>query len=428
MRNRIRILGVAGLATLVGCAGLTAQGALRSRVEGGGDGKVQFRFAARSDVCGLGQAFQVGRSYFVNNGPGLTDGWDRACRRGPVVVRVTRAGGQVVGVETEIAPESTVEGVNDLGAVSAAGAAEYLLDLAVRADGRPGREAILPAVLADSATVWPGLLAIGKNRDVSRSVRQNALSWLGRELDRVTVEDGRRASAALVTIASDPEETLSIRQQAVSVLARNQRADLTALTRMATGPDSWLRDAAVQAMANSGDPRARDFLRTALGNPDLSEKLRVTVVRGIGNQYATAKDIELLRSRYASLASLEAKRAILNAVGEQGGTANLQWLMGVAADPNTVSELRGQAGESAQRAGATSTQLAKLYDDSPDRRGKEAAINGLFKNGDRAAVDALIRIAKSETDPAVRRALINRLGRLDDERVKTLLKELTEVR
>lgn len=428
MRDRIRIFGLAGLATLVGCAGLTAQGALRSRVEGSGDGKVQFRFAARSDVCGLGQAFQVGRSYFVNNGPGLGDGWERVCRRGPVVVRVTRAGGQVVGVETEIAPETSPEGVNDLGAVSASAAAEYLLDLVVRADGRPGREAILPAVLADSASVWPGLLAIGKNRDVSRSVRQSALSWLGRELDRISVEDGRRASASLVTIATDQEETLSIRQQAVSVLARNQRADLTALTRMATGTDSWLRDAAVQAMANSGDPRAREFLRTALGNPDLSEKLRVTVVRGIGNSYATAKDIELLRSRYASLSSIEAKRAILNAVGEQGGSANLQWLMGVAADPNTVSELRGQAAESAQRAGASSAHLAKLYDDSPDRRGKEAAINGLFKNGDRAAVDALVRIARNETDPSVRRSLINRLGRLDDERVKNLLKELTEAR
>lgn len=428
MRPPLRSLAVTALSAVIGCGALTAQGALRARVEGGGDGKVQFRFAARSDVCGLGQAFQVGRSYFVNNGPGLGDGWDRVCHRGPVVVRVTRAGGQVVGVETEIAPETSPDGVNDIGTVSASGAAEYLLDLAVRADGRPGREAILPAVLADSASVWPGLLAIGKNRDVSRSVRQSALSWLGRELDRISVDDGRRASSSLVAIATDVEETLSIRQQAVSVLARNQRADLSALTRMATGPDSWLRDAAIQAMANSGDPRARDFLRTALNDQDLSEKLRVTVVRGIGNSYATAKDIELLRSRYAGISSLEAKRAILNAVGEQGGTANLQWLLGVAADPNTNTELRGQAGESAQRAGASSAQLAKLYDDSPDRRGKEAAINGLFKNGDRAAVDALVKIARNETDPSVRRSLINRLGRLDDERVKNLLKELTEAR
>jgi HEAT repeat protein len=283
-------------------------------------------------------------------------------------------------------------------------------------------------VLADSASVWPGLLAIGKNRDVSRSVRQSALSWLGRELDRISVEEGRRASGALAAIATDQEETLSIRQQAVSVLARNQRADLAALTRMATGADSWLRDAAIQAMANSGDPRARDFLRTALSDPDLSEKLRVTVVRGIGNSYATGKDIELLRSRYASISSPEARRAILSAVGEQGGSVNLQWLLGVAADPNTVSELRGQAAESAQRAGASSAQLNKLYEDSPDRRGKEAAINGLLKNGDRAAVDALVRIARNETDPSVRRSLINRLARLDDERVKALLKELTEIR
>jgi HEAT repeat protein len=43
-------------------------------------------------------------------------------------------------------------------------------------------------------------------------------------------------------------------------------------------------------------------------------------------------------------------------------------------------------------------------------------------------VDALVRIARNETDPSVRRSLINRLARLDDERVKALLKELTEVR
>ena len=82
----------------------------------------------------------------------------RPANAGPVVVRVTRSGGMVVGLDVEIAPESTPEGVTDLGAVSGAAAAEYLLDLATRAEGRPGREAILPAVLADSATVWPGLI------------------------------------------------------------------------------------------------------------------------------------------------------------------------------------------------------------------------------------------------------------------------------
>lgn len=423
--------GACRLAATVALAlagGLSAQGTLRSRVEGGGDGRVQFRFAARSDVCGLGPSVQVGRSYYVSTGPGLGDGFDRACRRGPVVVRISRSGGQVVGVETEIAPDATPAGVSDLGNVPAPAAADYLMGLAARADGRPARDAIFPAVLADSASVWSSLLGLSRNRELSRSVRQSALSWLGRELDRIAPEDGRRVSAALVTLAGDPEETTAIRQQAISVLARNQRADLAALTRMATGTDPWLRDAAVQAMANSGDPRAREFLRTALGDPNLPDRLRVTVIRGIGGQYATAKDLELLRSRFGALASGDAKRAVLQAVGEQGGSANLQWLLGVAADPNGIPDLRSQAVESAQRAGATSVQLGALYDRSPDRRGKEASINALFRSGDRVAVEVLVKIARSETDLAVRRALINRLSRLDDERVRTLLKELTENR
>jgi HEAT repeat protein len=418
-----------GLATaLLGCGAVSlfGQSGLRSRVEGGGDGRVQFRYAARADVCGVGTSISVGRSTYISTGNvNVFDGLDRVqCRRGPVVVRVTRASGQVVGVDVEIAPETTPEGITDLGAVGAGAAAEYLLDLAARADGRPAREAILPAVLADSAVVWPALLRLAQNRELSRSVRSSAISWLGRELDRVGGEDARKASAALVTLASDIEETLPIRQQAVAVLSRSQRADLAALTKMANGNDTWLRQAALQALANSGDPRARDYLRAALQDPALPEPLRVSVIRGLGREYATARDVELLRSRFASLGSLAAKQAVISVLGDQGGTSNLNWLLGVAADPDAPMELRAQAVEAAQRAGASTAQLGKLYDEAPDRRAKESSINALFKNGDRAAVDILIRIARTETDAQVRRSLINRLGRLEDERVKTLLRDL----
>ena len=418
-----------GLATaLLGCGAVSlfGQSGLRSRVEGGGDARVQFRYAARADVCGVGNSISIGRSTYISTGNvNVFDGLDRVqCRRGPVVVRVTRAGGQVVGVDAEIAPETTPEGITDLGAVGSGAAAEYLLDLAARADGRPAREAILPAVLADSAIIWPALLRLAQNRELSRSVRSSAISWLGRELDRVGGEDARKASAALVTLASDIEETLPIRQQAVAVLSRSQRADLVALTKMANGNDTWLRQAAIQALANSGDPRARDYLRAALQDPALPEPLRVAVIRGLGREYATARDVELLRSRYASLGSLTAKQAVLSVLGDQGGTGNLNWLLGVAADPDAPMELRAQAVEAAQRAGASTAQLGKLYDEAPDRRAKESSINALFKNGDRAAVDILIRIARTETDAQVRRSLINRLGRLEDERVKTLLRDL----
>jgi HEAT repeat protein len=404
---------------------LEAQGGLRARIEGGGDARVQFRYPARADVCGSGPAIQVGRSTYISTGNTRLDGVEQPlCRRGPVVVRVSRAGGAIVGVDVEIAPERTPDGVTDLGAVSGLAAAEYLLDLAARAEGRPGREAILPAVLADSATIWPGLLALSRNRDLARTVRSSAMGWLGRELDRLGAEDSRKVSAVLVTLASDLDETLPIRQQAVSVLARSERADLAALTRMASGNDTWLRQAAIQALSNSGDPRAREFLRTALSDSGLPEPLRATVIRGIGREYATPKDLELLRTRFPALGSSQAKQAVLSVLGEQGGSANLLWLLAVAANAQTAPDLRAQAIEAAQRAGATTAQIGRLYEQAPDRRGKAASIDALLRRGDREAVDRLFQIARTETDPMVRRALVSRLARLEDERVKNLLKDL----
>jgi len=426
---RYRVLGIllGSAALAAGAATLTGQSALRSRIESGGDGRVQFRFAARVDVCGHGPSISIGRSTYISTGgTSVYEGMDRLCRRGPVVVRITRAGGEVVGLEVEVAPEAVPEGVTDLGAVPAAAAADYLLDLAARAEGRPGREAILPAVLADSASIATGLLALARNQALARTVRQGAISWMGRELDRIGTEEGRRVSAALVTLASDPGETLPVRQQAVSTLARSPRADLTALTRMAGGNDTWLRQTAVQALANSGDPRARDFLRTAFQDTALPDAIRVAVIRGLGREYATARDLELLRAGYAGLGSVQARQAVLSVLAEQGGSANLQWLLNAAADEQAAPELRAHAVDAAQRAGAGTAQLVRLYEMAPDRRGKEALIGALFKNGDRPAVDALLRIARTETDVNVRRSLITRLGRLEDERVRALLRELVQ--
>jgi HEAT repeat protein len=400
------------------------QAGLRERLERA-DGTVQFSFAARADVCGWGRSISIGNSTYITTGNVGYNSGDRAdCRRGPVVVRMVRASGTLVDIDVEVASEGKVEGVTDIGQVGAAAAAAYLLDLAGRAEGRPAREAILPAVLADSAQVSAGLLRLAQNRELARAIRQSALSWLGREMETLEAAEARRVSAAVVAIAADAAEPTPIRQSAVSVLSRTEQADLAALTRMATGEDPWLRQAALRALANSGDPRARDFLRAQLADANLPEKLRVTVIRGIGREYATPRDAELLRSRYASLTSIESRRAVLSVLGELGGTTNLQWVLGIASDPNTASELRPQSAEAAQKAGASTAQLYKLYETAADRRAKEAAVSALFRAGDRDAMDRLVQIAREETDMSVRRSVINRLGRSEDPRVREMLKEM----
>jgi len=412
---------VAGLVTAA-----HGQGGLRERLERA-DGTVQFSFAARADVCGWGRSINIGNSTYISMGnTGYSNDHRAECRRGPVVVRLVRAAGTLVDIDVEIAPEGRAEGVTDIGLVSAPAAAAYLLDLAGRAEGRPAREAILPAVLADSAAVSAGLLRLAQNRELARAIRQSALSWLGREMETADAAEARRVSAAVVAIAADAAEPTPIRQSAVSVLARTEQADLAALTRMATGEDRWLRQSALQALSNSGDPRARDFLRAQLADPNLPENLRVTVIRGIGREYATPRDAELLRTRYASLTSIESQRAILSVLGDLGGTTNLQWVLGVAADPNTAPDVRSHAAEAAQKAGATTAQLYKLYETAPDRRTKEAAVNALFRVGDREATDRLVQIVRAETDMNVRRSVINRLSRSEDPRVRDMLKEMVE--
>ena len=80
----------------------------------------------------------------------------------------------------------------------------------------------------------------------------------------------------------------------------------------------------------------------------------------------------------------------------------------------------------AVRAGAQTEELIQLYDGGQDRRMKEAIIEALNRIGDRAAIDKLLSIARTETDPHVRRSAINRLSKSGDPRVAELLKEMVE--
>src|SRR5262249_55478772 len=154
----IRIVRRAAVAVAVVPQIAVAQN-LASRVASAPDGPVQFTYASRAGVCGNG------RSYYSINGSmvfgSMNDNVLRSepCQPGPVRVVLGRAGKEIVDVNTFVGPAQNSPGTTDLGAVSAREAADYLLSIAAKVDGRPGRDAITPALLADSSTVTPQLLA-----------------------------------------------------------------------------------------------------------------------------------------------------------------------------------------------------------------------------------------------------------------------------
>ena len=141
---------------------------LERRVAEAAAREVQFTFAARPGVCGDGErVIMIDGSFFgsvsVVTGRGE---WPPSCGPGPVRVLLTRDGRRITRVRTYVggAPRAMTSGVLDLGTVPATDAAAYLLSIAARAEGSVGDDALLPAALADSATIWPALLAIARDR------------------------------------------------------------------------------------------------------------------------------------------------------------------------------------------------------------------------------------------------------------------------
>ena len=401
---------------------------LAQRVASAPDGAVQFTYAARPGVCGNG------RSYYSINGSmwfgSVNDNVMRSepCQPGPVRGVLGRAGKEIVDVNVYVGPAQSSPGAADLGTVPAREAADYLLSIAAKADGRPGRDAITPAMLADSAVVTPQLLAIARDQSRARETRSSAINWLSRASDERGGVAPAQLAKALGDMARDENDNQQVRQSALRVLSRQENGEgIPALIEISrTTQDVWLGKQALSTLAQSGDPRARTYLRSAVQRDDLNDEMRVAAIRGIGHDYATSQDAEFLRGLYAKLPSEKTKEAVLSSLGEMGGTANAKWLMTIAANNDEPVRLRRRAVQLSERAGTSIADLAQLYDRVDDPQMKEAIISTLSNNGTKAATDKLLAIAKNDPNYSMRRRAVSALGRSEDPRVKDALKDIVD--
>ena len=145
-------------------------------------------------------------------------------------------------------------GATDLGIVSANDASAYFLGVASTSSGRAANAAIAAAALADSVDIWRQLLALARNADRPRDVRNSALFWMS---GIAPVE----AAAPLSTLARSNTETRSLREGAIMTLGQmRDGAGVPMLIEFASresGDDHWLRDRAIFWLGNAEDDRAR---------------------------------------------------------------------------------------------------------------------------------------------------------------------------
>jgi hypothetical protein len=400
---------------------------LADRVASASGARVQFTYAGRPGVCGNGRTYvQVSGSMWFGS---FNDNDRREpCEAGPVRVVVDRAGRDVVSIATFVGPlPERVEGVADLGRVRAADAAAYLMGLAERADGRVSRDALMPAVLADSTDPTVRLLTIARNQDASRETRRSAISWLGRPLD----ERNRAVTdiaAALVTIAKDEDDNQSVRQQSMRTLARLEHGTGTpALIELARDAQrSWLAREAMSSLNASGDPRAREYLRQVVRTATMSDEVLAGAIRGLGGEYATGADVSLIRASYPKLPGDRSREAAISSVATFGGTENVRWLLSIARNADQPTATRRRAVQHAWRGGTPIAELVKLYDETTDPQLKDAVMSVMVESGEKVATDKLMQIARQDASNQMRRKAVSHLSRSHDERVKQFLAGLVE--
>ncbi len=429
--HRISI-GLVALTVSVGVAGSPGSAAAQSldaRIRSASSARVQFEFAGKTDVCGDGQSFLssgTGSSYYgrVNVVDGVAT---QQCATGPVRVVIDRADGVVTNIETVAGPLHTADGAADLGTVSGRDAADYLMSIAAHTDGRASRQAILPAAIADGVDVSPTLTSIAVDQNRPLDTRRAALSWLARDDGGASSAQTAKATELLLRIARDENETQALRRHVLNLLGRvGHGTGVPALAQLATdNPTSWVGEESLRALSQSGDPRAREFLRKEVRRADLPDALMAVAVRGLGGSEATGQDIDLLRNTFGTLTGDRARTAIMDVVAQRGTTNDTQWLLGIARDPKEPIESRRRALDIAARSASGGSQTLALYDTMDEPTLKESLIRIYGQNNDRASVDKLITIAKTDSNFMLRRRAIASLSRTQDPRARQALQDIT---
>lgn len=262
MKQRTIILRTLGTFLVLSTAQAGAQ-AVASQVSRVHDGEVRMTFALRPGVCGDGRNvwWDRNRNYnrYDNERTSRDVVYDYDCSSGPGRLVVVRRDGETTDLRFYVGGRWRAStAATDIGEVSARSAVDYLIGLAESHDGRAGREAIFPATLVDSVTIWPMLMRIARSESRPRDTRQQATFWLGHLAEEP-------ATRGLTELVGDAAVDREVRESAIFALSQRKGEGVPALINVVrTSRDPELRKKALFWLANSRDPRALDLIEELL--------------------------------------------------------------------------------------------------------------------------------------------------------------------
>jgi tetratricopeptide (TPR) repeat protein len=242
----------------------------------------------------------------------------------------------------------------------------------------------------------------------------------------VSQQQGVEAEQILLDAArSDPDA--EVREQAVFWLSQvNSPTAVLALDSiLRSAADPVLQDKAIFALSQQNSTRARQALRDFALRSGVSDELREKAIFWIG-QSADPDRLAFLKTLYGQLKSEELREKILFSISQNESKDSSPWLLSVAADVNESIELRKKALFWVGQSDYPLSELATLYDRMPNREMKEQLIFVYSQRNEKAAVDRLMQIARTEPDRELKKKAIFWLSQSSDSRVPEFLASLLE--
>jgi HEAT repeat protein len=252
---------------------------------------------------------------------------------------------------------------------------------------------------ADQALYWK---AYAQNRANQRAEALETLAALrkgypqSRSLEeaRALEMDIRSSSGQAVNPAAIQDEDLKLYAlQALSQQDAAQAVPLLERTIRGANSSPKLRERALFVLAQMSDPRARKLLADA-AKDDAHPEVQSKAIQYLGVHGGT-ENRALLAEVYQASANVSVKKRVLQA-----------WMV---------------AGERGKIVMGAHDELSKLYAQETAKEVKKRILQAMFVGGN---AERLIELAKTEADPELRRTAIRNLGLMGHERTGATLVEI----
>jgi len=261
---------------------------------------------------------------------------------------------------------------------------------------------------------------IARREPCTQQLRRTAV-WL------VASKRPAEAATILMSVAkSDPDK--EVREQAVFWMSNVPTDEaVSMLIELARkGDDLELRKRAVYSLSRSKSPRAASTLREITLDPSADVELRSEALNGyMMGPGRTADDaLGFLKDVYGRADDVRFRQRVLFTIAQRRNDESRTFLVEVAQNSKESMENRRIAIGSLSISGIAATQLAQIYDRTPEIELRKQIMGTLMNMKDDAGLDKLLDIGRNEKNVELRKQALAVMSRSKDPRVVALFAEI----